>query len=132
MSLDPYHTKLAKRLAVLVAEQGDPAIAQVQPTLQKLIGSEPLATRRAFCKAFIRYLDREIRAREVRIEHAGPVTPSEVDALVARFTAETGHQVTPRLVENPDLIGGLRVTVGDNVYDASVAGSLNRLALSVN
>lgn len=132
MSLDPSQIKVAKRLAVLVAEQGEAAVSQIRPTLKVLIGDEPLATRRAFCRTFLQFLNREIRAREVRIEHAGPVTEAEVEQIVARFSTETGHKVSPRLIDNPDLIGGLRVSVGDNVYDASVAGSLSRLALSVN
>lgn len=131
MSLDSYHTQVAKRLAALVAEQGDVAVPQISATVRALVGKEPLATRRAFCTAFLGYLEREIQAREVRIEHAGPVSAAEVAAIVAHYSAGLGYSLTPRLVQNDELLGGLRLRVGDNVYDASVAGALDRLAHTV-
>ena len=33
--------------------------------------------------------------------------------------------------ENPDLIAGIRVSIGDDVFDASVAGHLEKLANKV-
>ncbi len=42
------------------------------------------------------------------------------------------HQnVTAKVVVNPDLIGGVKVTVGDLVIDASIAGKLSELATSL-
>lgn len=39
----------------------------------------------------------------------------------------TGKKVELAFEEKPDLLGGFRVSVGDTVYDASLAGELQRL-----
>lgn len=39
----------------------------------------------------------------------------------------TGRKVDCRVEENPTLIGGMKVQVGDKIYDASIAGELNRI-----
>lgn len=125
--LDTKSKKLAKRLAATVAAGGDAMRGQVEPALQKLVGERPLAERRAFTKVFLRFLERALRARRLVVEHAGAIAESDLAAIAQSFGVETeGLSLEPR--ENPELIGGVRVTHGDNVFDASVAGRLSRLA----
>lgn len=127
--LDNKSKKLAKRLAVRVAAAGEAVKGEVAPALQKLVGDRPLAERRAFTKTFLRFLERELRARRLIVEHAGPLDESDLAAVAQSFGVDTaGLSLESR--ENPDLIGGLRVIQGDNVYDASIAGRLERLALA--
>ena len=129
--LDPKSRKLAKRLAVLTVQAGDSAPTEVKAALEKLVGDRPLAERRSFIKAYLRYLEREFAAQQLVVEHAGPLSEGAVREVAIAFAANAGRKFTVVTRENPELIGGLRLINGDNVYDASIAGRLNRLAASV-
>ncbi|MFP4540030.1 MAG: F0F1 ATP synthase subunit delta [Opitutales bacterium] len=125
--LDHSSKKLAKRLAVMVAEAGEAVAGEVEPALRKLVGDRPLAERRAFVRAFLHFLDRELRARRLVVEHAGPLKPEDLATIAQPFLADHG-QLAVVEEENPLLLGGVRITLGDHVYDASIAGRLERLA----
>ncbi len=113
----------------MVAERGDSMQGEVEPALRRLIGDKPLAARRAFTRSFLRYLAQEVRARRVLVEHAGPLENSALEEIARSFGVESAGRRLEHL-SNPALIGGVRVTQGDNVYDASIAGRLGRLSVS--
>jgi|TARA_B110000037_G_scaffold217570_1_gene278916 F-type H+-transporting ATPase subunit delta len=121
--------KLAKRIAQLVSSKGDAVKGEVLPALEKLIGSRALSARRRFIKHFLICLEREQRARHLLIEHAGPILPKDIDAVKAEFASKV-EGLTVETREEPSILGGVRVTLGDNVFDASVAGRLARLSTS--
>jgi F-type H+-transporting ATPase subunit delta len=96
---------------------------------------------------FLRLLvhkDRETMAKEVldayqslRDEQRGivdahvmvahPLSDEDRDAIVDVLEAQTGKQVRLHLTEEPDLIGGLVVRIGDHVFDGSVRNKLTAL-----
>jgi len=127
--IDNKSKKLAKRLAQMVAAKGESARGEVAPAIQSLVGDRPLAERRSFTKNFLRFLERELRARRLVVEHAGPLADADLAAIAQAFGVDTGG-LTLEHHENSALIGGLRVMQGDNLYDASIAGRLSRLALA--
>ena len=70
----------------------------------------------------------------LRIESARELDPGELRTLVDRLGARynTAFDVTQTV--DPELIGGVRITMGDKLIDGSVAGRLDELArmLSAN
>ncbi len=59
-------------------------------------------------------------------------TASPIDAAVAKEVTgfvekQTGKKVTLNTITDPSLIGGLVVQIGDNLYDASVSGKINKI-----
>ncbi|MCC5805270.1 MAG: F0F1 ATP synthase subunit delta [Opitutales bacterium] len=119
--------RLAKKLARLFAEAGDSGAQELHAVLDKVLGRRPVAERRAFLEYFRSCVVRELGLREVFVEHAGPVDAVSVEFLVAALGRRAGRSLSHRLRENPDLLGGLRLTLGDIVYDASVAARLRGL-----
>jgi F-type H+-transporting ATPase subunit delta len=80
-------------------------------------------------------LEREARgAQTLTVTTARPLPKSELDALVAKLSAafKTPFDVTQTV--DPDLIGGVRLTMGDRRIDGTIAGRLDDLArmLSTN
>jgi F-type H+-transporting ATPase subunit delta len=80
-------------------------------------------------------LEREARgAQTLRVTTARPLGKAEIDAIVAKLadTFKTPLDVTQTV--DPDLIGGVRLTVGDQRIDGTIAGRLDDLArmLSTN
>ena len=64
------------------------------------------------------------------IEHAGAVDAETVKAIEAELTAHYSRPVTAACREREDLLAGLRVRVGDDVFDTSIKGRLEALARS--
>lgn len=131
-ALPPKSRKLARRLAALTVEAGENAPTEAKAALGHLLAGRPLAERRAFVNAYLRYLKSEMRASELIVEHAGEVSEASVREIAANFAEHSLRKLAVRTRENPALIAGLRLINGDNVYDASVAGRLGRLASSVH
>ncbi|HZR04027.1 MAG TPA: F0F1 ATP synthase subunit delta [Burkholderiales bacterium] len=64
---------------------------------------------------------------EAAIESAFPMQDDQVRTLVQRLEARTRRRVKPHVHVTPELIGGVRVTIGDDVWDGSVRGQLESL-----
>lgn len=68
---------------------------------------------------------RGVALAEVRT--ALPLDESQRDAISARLHELTGEKIQINQVVDPSLIGGIRVRIGDRLYDASVRNRLERL-----
>lgn len=49
------------------------------------------------------------------------------DSLKKALEKLTGKRIELEIEENPNLIGGLKVCIGDTIYDSSLAGELERI-----
>ena len=58
---------------------------------------------------------------------AAPLSAGELTALTQRLEAFTGGRIELDVKEDPSLLGGLVVQVGDRLIDGSVRGRLERL-----
>jgi F-type H+-transporting ATPase subunit delta len=65
--------------------------------------------------------------RHVVIESAAPLSESEMTKLRADIIGTHGDDLTFETAVRPDLIGGLRVRVGSDVWDGSVRARLEGL-----
>lgn len=69
----------------------------------------------------------ETDRRSARIESAVRLSNEEFVAIQNNLEKRYGKGLTVSFWVNPDLIGGLRIKVGSDVYDGSVLGRLNAL-----
>jgi len=73
-------------------------------------------------------------AQELRVTSARPLARAELDAIVQRLAAayRTKFDVTQSV--DPNLIAGVRITIGDRLIDGTIAGRLDDIArlLSTN
>lgn len=123
---------LAKLLARRVLEGGEDAVPQLREALQRLLHKRSRAEQRRFLRLFHKIVQREVHRDTLTIESPAGVETPVRDGLVERF--QTSHprrlQVSER--QCPELIGGLRIRLGDTVYDASVSAKLERLARNIH
>lgn len=112
-------------------ENGQIDTARVKAVLAELPKAFPPAQLRPILEAFYAAVARELRFSEARIEYAGTLDSGTAKAIAAHFSALYNRPIAPVATENPALLGGLRVQVGDDVYDASLAGTLARLQASL-
>jgi F-type H+-transporting ATPase subunit delta len=74
-----------------------------------------------------RLLRLEVEKRHARIESASEIRPDTSAEIVNHLQRKYGRDLTTDFIVNPELLGGLRVRVGSDVWDGTVRGRLERL-----
>ncbi|MEY4939318.1 MAG: hypothetical protein RIQ93_1053 [Verrucomicrobiota bacterium] len=85
----------------------------------------------AVLKAYQRLVAAEFGRGRAVVEHAGAIDAAALAAIGSAMTKKYGRPVASVSKPNPGLVAGLRVRVGDDVYESSVASQLATLAAAV-
>ncbi len=64
----------------------------------------------------------------LEVTSSSPLSESMLESLEKSFTQKYQKSVKVKSFIDPSLIGGLKVRIGDDVYDASIAAQLNQIA----
>ena len=72
----------------------------------------------------------DVNNRSARVESAVALSEAQQQEVRASLGRLKGADVEVEFAENADLIGGMRVKLGDDVYDGCVKTRLSRLAES--
>ncbi len=78
-------------------------------------------------QALARLVRLELARRHAVIESAAPLSDAELTALRRDLIRKHGEDLTFATSVRPDLIGGLRVRVGSDVWDGSIRARLAAL-----
>ena len=78
-------------------------------------------------KNYRRLLRIEVEKRRARIETASEVDRESGSRLVANLKKKYGSDLATEFVVNPQLLGGMRIRIGSDVWDGSVRNRLERL-----
>jgi len=68
---------------------------------------------------------------EAEITAAVEPSKAEVGALIKRLESKFGKKIEASVKVDPEIIGGVKIIVGDTVIDASVRGQLQELAYTL-
>ena len=68
---------------------------------------------------------------DAEITAAAKLDVAQVKTLVAQLQAKFGKKVEATVNVDPEIIGGIKIVVGDTVIDASVRGRLQELAYTL-
>ncbi len=82
----------------------------------------------ALLEAFTRMVGYAIKNRTAVIQSAIELTDDEVSRIKQKLTAGYGEGLYYDWQLKPELIGGIRIQVGDDVKDGSVRARIDRLA----
>ena len=82
-------------------------------------------------KAYRRAIAAEVARGRAVVEHAGEVGEGTLAAVAAVMSRKYGRPVAASARPNPALLAGLRVRVGDDLYESSLASQLAALAAAV-
>ena len=99
---------------------------RVRQTVQQLIARKPRGYV-AVLSQFQRLVKLDVARRRATIESAVPVPESLKVGVQTSLARKYGPGLSIAFVVNPDLIGGLRVQVGSDVYDGSLRARLAEL-----
>ncbi|HEX4639892.1 MAG TPA: F0F1 ATP synthase subunit delta [Chthoniobacterales bacterium] len=78
-------------------------------------------------EAYKRLLRLELEKRTATIETATELAAEAGEQIVANLKRRYGNDLTARFVVTPELLGGMRIRVGSDVWDSSVRNRLQRL-----
>lgn len=99
---------------------------KVRQTVTAVIAGKP----RGFVATlthFQRLVKLDLERRTARVENAVESSPALIEAIKANLTRRYGPGLNVSFGVNPALIGGLRIKVGSDVFDGSVAARLAAL-----
>jgi F-type H+-transporting ATPase subunit delta len=75
-----------------------------------------------------RLLQLEIQKRHATIESAEELRPEVKARIIDNLKRKYGNDLTAEFAVKPELLGGVRVRVGSDVWDSTVQNRLQRLA----
>ena len=78
-------------------------------------------------KNYRRLLRLELEKRRARIETASEVDPAVQAEIVASLKKKYGDDLTTEFLVNPQVLGGMRIRAGSDVWDGTVRYRLERL-----
>jgi F-type H+-transporting ATPase subunit delta len=119
--------QLARQLFQLSLVNGLVSTAQVTGVLAYL-EKHPPAHPLLVLKTYRRYIITELARSNALVEHAGPVADDVLRAIAGALTQKYQRPITATARQDGRLIAGLRVRVGDDVYESSVAAQLANLS----
>ena len=121
---------LARQFFKLSLVDGALSADRVTGVLEYIEKHQP-ANSLAVLKSYQRLVAAEFARGQAVVEHAGTVNDAALAAIAAAMTKKYGRKVTATSAKNDALLAGLRVRVGDDTYESSVAGQLATLAAAL-
>lgn len=124
--LDKDSRKLSKQLFNASFTNGQLDEAKVRAIAAKVGEAKP----RHFVgllKDYQRKVRLEVEKHHAVIESAQPLDRSLSEQVVSGLKAKYGATVTTEFKVTPELIGGLRIKIGSDVFDSSVRNRIDRL-----
>jgi F-type H+-transporting ATPase subunit delta len=118
--------QLARALLRASFTDGQLDKGRISAVVQSLTSKKP----RGYIKVMEDYknlLRLELEKRHARIEIASPLDDGTRAKILATLEKKYGNDLTTEFVNNPELLGGVRIRVGSDVWDGSVRNRLQRL-----
>jgi F-type H+-transporting ATPase subunit delta len=123
--------KLARSLFRSSFVEGRIDRARVTALVEQTIAAKPRQYISAL-KELLRLVRLELQRRHTIIESAIPLEPAVAESVLHDLQARYGSDITSEFRVNAELIAGLRVKLGSDVWDGSVRGRLTRLQENLN
>jgi F-type H+-transporting ATPase subunit delta len=117
--------------SLLLSILGDGVNAEGRNFVRVLVEADRIALMPAISQLFEALKDDADGVAKATIETAFPLEGNDLAELTAALTRRFKRQVEAEVVVNPDLIGGARITVGDNVIDGTVQERLRAMTLQL-
>ena len=132
MKRDKKITRFAKKLVEL-SKDGEGIVTEAKVG-EVLTGLKQVKPRHnlLILKSYLELVRREVALQTAVVATPAALSDDALKAIEANFTELYGRKINAVSTSDSSLIAGVRVRVGDDLYDASVAGRLQRLAEQVN
>jgi F-type H+-transporting ATPase subunit delta len=126
---DPQTSKTAKENLIEKAFGGDLLLKNF---LKLVVKNGKIRELRYMTESFRTVLSEAAGVATAKIESAAPLDEKQLSELTAALRKFTGKEITTSVTENPKLLGGLKIYLGDEMIDLSLAGRLRKLEKVLN
>ena len=126
MKINKEIRQMSKNLLRASYTDGQLDQGRVNALVRSLIDKKP-RNFRAVLDNYKRLIRLEVEKRTATIESANELAPEVARDLVGNLKSRYGTDLTTRFVVNPELLGGMRIRIGSDVWDSSVRNRLQRL-----
>ncbi len=110
-----------------VATAGRPASQTAQNFLRVVIDNGRLTALPEIASQFHALVNARSGVSDAVIHSAFPIDAAQLEDVVAALERRFARKLNVSVVLEPELIGGIRAVVGDEVYDASVKARLQHM-----
>lgn len=130
MKKDKQLLKIVKQLVEASFSEGKIIEGQVTKSIKILKGLPRLKSIPAMSE-FLKRLKRKEREYTMYIETAIPLSSAQIKK--ARKIVERKTKITKVLVSiNPEILGGFKLRIGDQIWDESVAGKIQQVKEAIS
>lgn len=112
LSGEPGDSELASLIGVLAENERLGVLAQIKDIYEQLKSADE-------------------GVKEAVVFSAYPLDKAQLEQLMHQLEPHFGSKLQPRVEVDASLIGGVKVAVGDQVFDASVRGKLDAMATAL-
>jgi F-type H+-transporting ATPase subunit delta len=105
--------------------------AKVSNLLRTVVENGRLAALPEIAAQFNALVKSRSGTSDATIESAFPIDGAQLPSVVAALEKRFGRKLNANVVVNAELIGGIRVIVGDEVLDTSVRGRLEKMKVAL-
>ena len=127
MKISKVAAATARRLFGLCQTDGRLDDAKLRTVITRLVESKP-RDYHAILVALQKLTRLELERRKVTVESAVTLDEATRQRVMAGLAKQYGPDLVAQYEVNSALLGGLRIRVGNDVFDGSVQGRLTRLA----
>lgn len=126
MKINKETRQLAKQLLRASYTDGRLDSGRISSLVKSLIDKKPRNYINVL-DAYKRLVRLEVEKRTATIETASELGNDAAAEVVANLKNKYGADLATNFVVNPELLGGMRIRVGNDVWDSSVLNRLQRL-----
>ncbi len=119
--------QFAKKLVELSKEDGvitEARVSEVLASLKQIKHRNYLT----ILKTYLVRIRRELALQTAVVSTPNLLSDETLEQISAKYSVIYGRPISAEVEKDTSLIAGVRVRVGDDLYDASLAGRLQRLA----
>ena len=127
MRLSKESQQFARQLFRLSLAEGQVSAERVSAVLAHL-SRQPPRQPLAVLRHYQRLITTQLARNSALVEHGGAIDDSLLRSLEAAFTRKYQRPITASARPNPALIAGLRIRIGDDLYESSIASQLAALS----
>lgn len=119
--------RTAKKLLEAVTASGKVDLQLVRGIVNRLATTKPRGYL-AVINSLWRLVKLEVEKNQALVESAVALDAAMQQTVIADLQAKYGNQIEATFSVNPELIGGMRIRVGSDVWDGSVKNRIERLS----